>query len=76
MIANQWRQEAFYFPPMNSAVSSTYFATLETLICEKNLYAKRIFNLDESGITPQLDIHGIASGKSSCKTLVFRTREC
>ena len=68
------RQESNRFAAVNSEVLTTHFAIPEKLIVENNLDASRIFNLDESGVTPEKDIYGVTSSKrlmprSGCKDL-------
>ena len=57
------RQEAKRFAQVNAEVQTTHFATLKKLIEENNLDAPRIFNLDESGVTPERDLHGVTASR-------------
>ena len=57
------RQEAKRFAQVNAGVLTTHFATLKKLREENNLDAPRIFNLDESGVTPERDLHGVTASK-------------
>ena len=76
------RQEADRFAQVNWEVLTSDVATLKNLIEEDNLDAPRIFNLDESGVTPERDLHGVTAAerlmpRSVCRDLCmpeFRNR--
>ena len=74
-VSKPLRQGAFRLAHVNSEVLSTHFATLEKLIQKNNLDAERNFNLDESGITPERDMHGITSTKRFMSRLGCRDAE-
>lgn len=57
------RQEAKQFRQVNPEVLRTHFACLEKLIRENSLDAERIFNLNETSVTPERDLHGVTSSK-------------
>ena len=73
-FAKPVRQEAIRFSQVNADALTTHFATLDNPIREHDLDSNRIFNLDESGITPDRDMYGITSAKrfmprSACRDL-------
>lgn len=55
------RQEANRFATVKSEVFTKHFATLQKPLVEKNLDDSRIFNLNESGVTPERYMHGVMS---------------
>ena len=73
-FAKPVRQGAIRFSQVHADVLTTHFASLEKLIREDDLDSNRIFNLDESGITPDFHMYGITSAKrfmprSGCRDL-------
>lgn len=60
-------QEEKRFLAVNAEVLSMHFVTLEKLISEHSLNADRIYNLDETGVSPDKDVTG-----SRCKLLMTR----
>lgn len=57
------RQESKRFAACNADSLTTHFATLSTLIERFDLDAQRIWNLDETGATPDKDVNGRSSSR-------------
>ena len=72
-FAKPLRHDAKRFYALNSTVLTTHFATVERLIADHSLDASCIFNLDETGVSPEKDITGITSKRFMPR---FGSRDC
>ncbi len=58
------RQAAERFASTNAEVLTTHLSSLESIMTDLKNAAQRLFNLDETGITPGKDFHGTSKKKA------------